>query len=137
MKAFRFLGAMAVLVLGIYLAISRLIGVQDKEGKKIYVELCSGCHGENGEGFMDLYPPLANADYLLGMSNDSLVCMIRNGREGSVTVNGKSYSLGMPGFPALSPTQVANLTNYIRQKWAEGEQLSPKKAEALWENCKK
>jgi mono/diheme cytochrome c family protein len=136
MKTARTLIALGVLVLGFYLVFTRVLGIQESEGKIIYDELCAGCHGSQGEGFADLHPPLAGSDYLSGLSDETLVCMVKNGKKGGVTVNGKVYNVvEMPGFPKLSPTQVANLVNYIRKQWAPGPNLSPKQAETLWQGC--
>ena len=136
MRNFRLLLAVAAVAVGFYLIFTRILGGQTSEGKVAYDTLCADCHGEAGEGFAELYPPLANADYLQGLSNEALVCMVKNGKRGGVTVNGKLYNVAeMPAFPKLSPTQVANLVNYLRKQWAPGDKLSPKQAETLWESC--
>jgi mono/diheme cytochrome c family protein len=136
MKIARTALAAAVLLLGFYLIFTRVLGVQESEGKIIYDEICSGCHGDHGEGFADLHPPLAGSDHLSALSNETLVCMVKNGKTGGVTVNGMRYDVAqMPGFPKLSPTQVANLVNYLRKQWAPGPSLSPRQAETIWSDC--
>ena len=34
------------------------------QGERLYVQHCSGCHGEQGQGLGTLIPPLAGSDYL-------------------------------------------------------------------------
>ena len=71
---------------------------------------------DDGSGLEGLYPPLANADYI---KDDPLkmVCIIRNGMEGEISVNGRTYNQAMEAIPQLSEFEIANIINYINQAW--------------------
>lgn len=87
-----------------------------KQGEMLYEYHCAACHGQNGEGLRNLYPPLAGADYLIKHQTD-LACIIRNGLEGPILVNGQAYNQPMPGNTDLNDVAIANIINYINQAW--------------------
>ncbi|MFZ9982300.1 MAG: c-type cytochrome [Cyclobacteriaceae bacterium] len=88
-------------------------------GERLYQQHCSNCHQPDGKGFGLLYPPLANADYLK-KKKDSIICIIRNGMSGPVTVNGQIYDQAMPGNEKLTDLEIAEILTYIYVTW-EGE----------------
>lgn len=87
-----------------------------KQGKILYTNFCANCHMDDGSGLEGIYPPLANADYI---AEDPLkmVCIIRNGMEGEIVVNGKTYNQPMEGIPQLTEFEISNIINYINQAW--------------------
>jgi mono/diheme cytochrome c family protein len=85
-----------------------------KQGEFMYKEHCSGCHGNNGEGFKELYPPLAGSDFL--KNQDALPCLIRHGYKGEMTVNGILYNQEMPAN-RINEIQITNIINYINHSW--------------------
>ncbi|SFP75428.1 c-type cytochrome [Hymenobacter arizonensis] len=93
------------------------------QGERLYVQHCSGCHGEQGQGLARLIPPLAGADYL-AKHRAELPCLLRNGQNEPIVVNGIGYNHIMPGNKALSPAQLTNLLNYIESHW--GNQSVPR-----------
>lgn len=104
-------------------------------GQALYEDHCANCHGKEGEGFKDLYPPLAGADYLLEHQSD-LPCIIVYGMEGPIVVNGKDYNQRMLGIGHLKPFEVAKITNYVLQTWAGSEQeMTTKGAEKELRRC--
>jgi mono/diheme cytochrome c family protein len=86
------------------------------QGERLYVQHCSGCHGDQGQGLARLIPPLANADYL-AKHRAELPCLLRNGQNEVIVVNGIGYHHIMPGNKSLSPAQLTNLLNYIESHW--------------------
>lgn len=86
------------------------------QGQQLYLQHCSNCHQENGTGLGLVYPPLNKSDYMTEKFED-VVCLIRNGKQGEITVNGKSYIQGMPGIPALTDLEVAEIITYIYNTW--------------------
>jgi len=93
-----------------------------KSGEVLYKNFCSSCHGVEGEGFGDLYPPIAGSDYLKNHAGD-LTCMIRNGMWDTITVNGKVYSEPMPEIPQLDDVAITNINNFINYKWPYREEM--------------
>lgn len=82
------------------------------QGKVLYDRECQSCHMENGQGLGSLMPPLANADFVME-NQEQLACIIRNGMEGNVVVNGINYSGNMPANKQLTDVEIANLVHYI------------------------
>jgi mono/diheme cytochrome c family protein len=93
------------------------------QGQRLYVQHCSGCHGEQGQGLARLIPPLAGSDYL-AKHRAELPCLLRNGQNEPIVVNGVAYHNVMPGNKALSTAQLTNLLNYVESHW--GNEASPR-----------
>jgi len=81
-------------------------------GSELYTKHCSNCHGIEGQGLQDLYPPLKGADYLIENQGD-LACQILYGMNGEIVVNGKAFNQAMPSIPHLSDVDLTNIINYI------------------------
>jgi len=92
-----------------------LIGCDYKprnQGRVLYEKECQSCHMENGQGLGKLIPPAANSDYVVNHRED-LACLIRNGIEGEIIVNGQNYSGAMDGNSQLTEIEINNLVHYI------------------------
>ena len=113
---------LALLLLPALLVLPSCFTSTKHQGERLYVQHCSGCHGEQGEGLGQLIPPLAGSDYLAQHSGQ-LACIVRYGLNGPITVNGVAYNQLMLGVQdttthrELSPAQVTNLLNYIEGHW--------------------
>jgi len=92
-----------------------LIGCDYKprnQGRVLYEKECQSCHMENGQGLGKLIPPVANSGYVVNHRED-LACLIRNGIEGEIIVNGQNYSGAMDGNSQLTEIEINNLVHYI------------------------
>lgn len=87
-----------------------------KSGEALYGSFCASCHGADGKGFGDLYPPIADSDYLRAHA-DELTCLIRNGMWDTIVVNGKTYKEPMPENLRLDDIAINNINNYINYMW--------------------
>jgi mono/diheme cytochrome c family protein len=102
-----------------------------ERGKEVYTANCQNCHMENGEGTPDVFPPLANADYL---KKDSkvLINIVLKGQEGEIVVNGKKYNTPMPAQSYLTDEQIADVFNYARNSWgSKASAIMPSQVKAL------
>ena len=86
-----------------------------ERGSEIYTDFCMTCHLPNGEGVENVYPPLANSDYLL-KNREQSIRGIKYGQEGEMIVNGKTYNDVMAPL-GLSDGEVADVMNYISNNW--------------------
>ena len=78
----------------------------------MYTAHCANCHGDQGQGLGALIPPLANADYMV-KNRSQLACILVNGLNDTIVVNGKEYSgQPMPANAELSEIHIANILNY-------------------------
>ncbi len=92
------------------------------EGKRLYLQHCSNCHQENGTGLVRLYPPLNGSDYLKN-NEKKVICSIKKGQTGEITVNGILFNQPMPSNPRLTNLEIAEITTYIYSKWGGNKKL--------------
>lgn len=85
-------------------------------GKKSYEKHCANCHGNNGEGLQLLIPPLTDSKWT---NSDSIVCIIKNGMDGSIFVNGKNFNSRMVGNLIINNDEIANIVSYIRNDFSK------------------
>jgi mono/diheme cytochrome c family protein len=86
------------------------------QGEQLYEKNCSNCHQKNGAGLGLLYPPLNKSDF---MDNhfEEVICIMRNGIEGELIVNGKSFNKQMKGITTLTDLEIAEIATYIFNTW--------------------
>lgn len=101
----------------------------------MYLKHCSNCHQKDGAGLGRLYPPIAGSDFVKGRRPE-VICLIRNGMEGEIIVNGDMYNMAMPPNPALTDLEIAEIATYIFNSWGHKEGLIDVKAVSpLLEKC--
>lgn len=105
------------------------------KGMVLYTNNCSNCHQKDGSGLKKLYPPLAQADFL--KENPSkVICIIKFGMAGPVTVNGQVYNMEMPAHEKLTDLEIAELMTYIYAAFAKEDSLFEiKDVKAALEKC--
>ena len=87
------------------------------QGEQLYSQHCSNCHQKNGRGLGLIYPPLDTSDYMRNNVR-GVLCLIRNGKSGELSVNGKSFNQKMPGVANLSDLEIAEIATYIYNSWS-------------------
>ncbi|MDZ4668477.1 MAG: cytochrome c [bacterium] len=97
---------------------------QLNNGVKLYKTHCSNCHQDDGSGLAQLIPPLKNSDYL-NQHAAELPCLIHNGIQGKLSVNGIMYQLPMPANKQLSKEEMKDLCRYVWQKFLAEPTLFP------------
>jgi len=105
------------------------------QGEKLYHTHCSNCHQPAGGGLGRIYPPLDTSDY---MNNhfDEVICLMRYGKYGELIVNGLQFNQPMPGAPALSDLEIAEVATYIYNTWThERGIVEVKEASAILNRC--
>ena len=123
----------------IFLCIPFLFACESKEdilykqyvegGRVLYNTNCSNCHQEDGKGLRDLYPALANTNFLTRIPANDLICMMKYGKKGT-----QGY---MPGNSKLEAIDMAELVTYMRNTWGEKKEIySFDEAKAALKLCK-
>lgn len=86
-------------------------------GQAIYVDSCSACHGENGQGVAELFPALKANAIVQGDNPTTVIRLILNGGH-AVATDQRPTGVSMPSFGwKLSDPQVAALASYVRSAW--------------------
>ena len=91
-----------------------------KNGAELYRDFCYRCHGFNGEGQLNLIPPLKSSDYLLN-NIDLSIAGLKYGLKGEIIVNGKSYNSYM-AYQGLENDEIADIMNYILNEWGNNSE---------------
>jgi mono/diheme cytochrome c family protein len=105
-------------------------------GRDLYIKSCQNCHGAHGEGFAALAPPLTDTVYLKAKKQD-LVCIIKNGMSGTISINGKAYEGKMPDFQEIADIDLAQIVVYITNSWGNNQGMYTTAQVALdLKNCK-
>jgi cytochrome c oxidase subunit II len=83
-------------------------------GERLYAQNCATCHGWNGEGMEDIFPPLAGSRVVNGVESWTLM-LVLHGRG------------AMPGFGHfLDDDEIAVVSTYVRENWGnQGRPVSP------------
>ncbi|MEQ9425534.1 MAG: cytochrome c [Cyclobacteriaceae bacterium] len=103
------------------------------QGKKLYELHCANCHQSDGTGLAKLIPPLAKADYLM----DSLmrtVCVIKNGLDSTIVVNGVEFSQPMPAHTDLRNLEIAEIITYITNSWGNEAGITSTREVEIYES---
>lgn len=91
-------------------------------GKGVYENHCQSCHGKDGNGLKDLYPPLTDTTFLK-VNKDKIACWIKFGIKGKMIVGGKEYEGEMPAETHLSDIEIAALITYITNSFGNKQGL--------------
>jgi mono/diheme cytochrome c family protein len=87
-------------------------------GRDIYAKRCAGCHGENGKGVPNVYPPLDGNSSVVEPSGINAARAVLLGGFAPLTQgNPRPYSMP-PYAQQLSDADVAAVVTYIRQAWS-------------------
>ena len=106
------------------------------QGEKLYVKHCGNCHQTNGTGLARIYPPLDTSDYM-DKNFPEVLCLIRHGKSGQITVNGLQFNQPMAGITVLSDLEIAEIATYIFNTWThERGIVEVKQATEILNNCK-
>jgi nitrite reductase (NO-forming) len=81
-------------------------------GKQIYETFCIACHQADGRGLANVFPPLAQSDFVLG-NIERPIGVLLQGSSGAIVVNGVTYQGTMPQLP-LTDTDIAAVLSYVR-----------------------
>ena len=105
------------------------------QGEFLYAKHCSNCHQKNGKGLGRLYPPLDSSDFMTNNFNE-VICLMENGKRGSLVVNGIEFNQSMPGVPTLSDLEVAQIATYIYNSWTHSRGIvDVKEVSVILQKC--
>lgn len=85
-------------------------------GRKLYVQHCQVCHGPEGLGSSDMYPPLSETEWVTG-DKARLIRTLLLGLSEPIEVNGEMYNQEMPAFQQLTDQEITDILTYIRNSF--------------------
>lgn len=89
----------------------------EPDGEQLYNQMCSSCHGAEGQGTPGIFPPLVDTDWVTGPKG-RVIRIVLHGLEGAIEVDGKTYSRPMPSWGGnLDDEEMAAVINHIRTSW--------------------
>lgn len=90
-------------------------------GEKVYTAICAGCHGADGKGLGDSFPPLAGAGGFYGDGANHARIVV-HGLSGPIEVLGKAYNGAMPPQGGtLSDYDIAAVVTFERTSWGNAD----------------
>ncbi len=95
------------------------LGALAGDGLALYEKNCADCHGKDGRGKENIYPPLRDAVSVLAVDPMNAVRMVLYGGVAPTTAfNPRPYS--MPPFAQqLSSAEIVAILNYMRQQFGD------------------
>lgn len=102
------------------------------DDRQLYINKCGNCHGADGKGFLRVYPPIHDSRFLK-QDVKKLPCIIQNGLQGELDINGTVFNQVMPGTKSLTPDQIAELIQFMQKQW--NHPLIPLQVEQLLSQC--
>ncbi|WP_432410896.1 c-type cytochrome [Rasiella sp. SM2506] len=98
-----------------------------ERGGLVYTDFCMQCHLANGKGVPGNFPPLAGSNWLKDKRTESIRA-VKFGQKGEIEVNGKPYN-GVMVPMGLSDEEVADVMNYVMNKWENTQEEMVTEAE--------
>lgn len=107
------------------------------QGEILFTKHCSNCHQANGAGLGLVYPPLNKSDFM-EKNFEQVLCLMKYGVKGEITVNGKTFVQPMPGVQSLTDLEIAEIATYIYNSWEhERGIVDVSAASKVLSNCKR
>ncbi len=82
----------------------------------LYKAKCVACHQAGGAGLPNVFPPLAESEWVNGPAENLIKIQLR-GLMGPITVKGKSYNSVMPPNAAMTDKEIASVLTYVRSNF--------------------
>ncbi len=99
-------------------------------GRIYYNTYCAACHQRDGKGDNNRFPPLYGSEWVAG-DEERLIDIVLNGRQGDISVQGRTYNGLMPRNDHLDDHAIASILTYIRKRF--GDEAAPVKASTVAE----
>ncbi|HTJ49382.1 MAG TPA: cytochrome c [Cyclobacteriaceae bacterium] len=105
------------------------------QGEQLFQKNCSNCHQKTGTGLGLVYPPVNKSDFI-DNHFEEVICLMKNGKNGELIVNGKNFNKAMPAIPSLTNLEVAEIATYLYNTWERKKGLIDVKAiDSLLTKC--
>ncbi len=104
-------------------------------GQIQYKKFCAQCHGKNGEGYKELYPPIS-PEVFKKHSLEEIICISKYGLNDTFTVGKITYKVPMPPVPEITNQDLAYLITFLASEYGNLDSVFTKKdMEKVLNNC--
>lgn len=87
----------------------------------MFATYCAACHGSDGRGADDRFPPLVGSTWVAG-PDEPLIRIVLHGLAGPIEVGGRTYNTEMLGFGSImTDEQVATLLTHVRLRFTHAD----------------
>ncbi|MEO8614748.1 MAG: PVC-type heme-binding CxxCH protein, partial [Luteolibacter sp.] len=88
-----------------------------ERGAMVYARTCVACHGPEGKGVPNAFPPLDGSEWIAA---DPAITtrIVLNGLQGPVEAAGQTVISLMPPLIDLKDQEIADVLTYVRQSWS-------------------
>jgi mono/diheme cytochrome c family protein len=95
----------------------RTAGFDAGKGAALFANNCASCHGAEGKGVPETFPPLAGDPVVNAANPTAHIGAVLHGLSGKV-IGGQKYEAQMPAFAdQLSDQQIADIIDHERSSW--------------------
>lgn len=126
--------SLALLILVIVMAFIATCTHPFSQGRNLYNNNCSRCHGTDGDGLENLFPGLKGSPYLTTLQND-MACVIVYGSDYLDQHRVPTLPVSMPANEHLNPVEVLNIINYILWEFGDGRQVAIDEVRRALDGC--
>jgi nitrite reductase (NO-forming) len=85
-------------------------------GRTLFQGTCSTCHQPDGKGIPNVFPPLAQSDFLKADPKRAIGIAL-NGFTGPIVVNGMNFNSVMPPMRQLNDDEIASILTFVLSEW--------------------
>ena len=89
-----------------------------QRGEAVYNKTCIACHGVDGKGVPQAFPPIDGSDWLTG-DPELPIKIVLHGLMGPIKVGEEEFNSVMAPLGAtLNDQEIADVLTYVRQRWS-------------------
>ena len=92
------------------------LAAMQARGEAVFRANCAACHQPEGTGVAEVFPPLAQSDFLAGNRREVMQAALF-GLSGPITVNGQDYNGIMPSLGYLPDEELADALTFVFTSW--------------------
>lgn len=96
-----------------------------RTGQQVYLDICAACHGIDGTGVANIFPPLRQSEWV--EDPELIAQIVLRGLAGKIYVQGVRYASAMPSYgDQLSDAELAGVVAYVQQSFSVSQEALPK-----------
>ena len=93
--------------------------IDARTGPEVYAATCGTCHGADGLGVNEAFPPLKGSSWV-ALPDSLLIRLTLRGLQGPIRVGDADYNNVMPPHNFLTDAQLAAVLTFVRSEFGSG-----------------